>query len=151
LFQTKILKFEPEKFLSGTNENVYQMILIKNSGIDSSIANIPKKPIRKVIAPKTGTEVLENKPDTTKENLLNWHFLTNQGVEVLNNGVLRNDDDTNVKISTHSDMMDYRLTKLLNNPFRHKRTIPLFLWLDDQDAKAIYRALLENPGFIFRD
>lgn len=151
LFQAKILKQEPKQFFVLANEKVYRMLLAETSKIDSCRANIPKKPIKKVIAPLVGSEVSETKTDTLKENRLNWHFITNRGIEVVINGVLQNQDSTYSKIPVISDMMLFRLVGGFRKPFQPKNTALLYLWLDDQDAKAIYRALPDSAQVIFRD
>ncbi len=151
LFQARILKQKPQEFFSRANENIYRTILAETSKINYCEANIPKKPIKKVIAPQEGKEVVESKTDTLEVPRLSWHFITNVGVEVVINGVQQNPDSTYSEIPVLKDMMTFRLNNRLHNPFGPKETMLLFLWLADPDAKAIYRALPEKSKVIFRD
>ncbi len=151
LFQSKILIQKPEHSLSQMNEKVYRDLLAEISKTDSNNANIPKKPIKKVTAPKVGSEVPETKMDTLKESRLYWHFITNKGVEVIINGVQQNQDSTYSKIPVAKDIMSFRIGDGLEQPSQPITTALVFLWLNDQDAKAIYRALPENTRVIFRD
>ena len=149
LFQAKILKHSPGQFLRNADEKLYRMLFEENSRIDSNRANIPKKPIKKVTAPKIGDEAKTNKTDTTKENLLVWHFFTNKKIEVLIYGVQMESDTISMKIP--NNLRAYRMEDGLKNPFKSKNKIILFLWINDQDIKSIYRALPENTRVIMRD
>lgn len=149
LFQAKILKHSPKQFFGNSDEKLYQMLFKESSRIDSCYANIPKKPIKKIVAPKVGTEVQPHKADSLKENQLVWHFVTNQAIKVSIYGVQENGDSTQKKIDAILPI--HRISESLNNPLKPPKTIPLFLWITDQDAKAIYRALPDNAQVIFRD
>ena len=117
--------------------------------MDSSYANIPKKPIKKVTAPKVGDEARENISDTIKEGPLVWHFFTENEIEVLIFGVQLYDDSTSYRI--HNSLKTFRIEQGFYDPFKPEITIPLYLWLDDKDAKSLYRALPEEAKVIFRD
>ncbi len=149
LFQAKLLKYSPEQYFRNSDEKLYRMLFEETLRIDSSIANIPKKPIKKVIAPKVGDDAKENKTDSTKENLLVWHFYTDKEIEVLICGVQQ--ETNSVSITITDNLQNYRMQEGLSNPFIPKKSIPVFLWLNDQDAKSIYRALPDNAKVIFRD
>ena len=149
LFQANILKHTPEQFFRNADEKLYRMLFEEVSRIDSSEANIPKKPIKKVIAPKVGDESKESKTDTLKEDFLVWHFFTDKNIEVLIYGVQQEIDSTSIKIE--SNLKVSRFDEGLNNPFKPQNTIPLVMWLNDQDAKSIYRALPHKSRVIIRD
>ena len=151
LFQAKMLARKPEHSFSRVNEKVYRNLFDEISRIDSSSASIPKKPIKRVTAPKVGSEVPDTKTDTLKENRFYWHFITNKGVEVVINGVQQNQDSTYSKIPVAKDIKSFRIGDGLKKPLQPLNTAPLFIWLNDQDAKAIYRALPEETKVIFRD
>ena len=102
-------------------------------------------------APKVGSDIPDIKTDTLKENILYWRFITNHGIEVIINGIQQNQDSTHLKIPLAKDLISFRIGDGFYKPFHKMETAPLFLWLDDQDAKAVYRALPQNAKVIFRD
>lgn len=151
LFQAKIIAQKPSAFFRGSSKESYVNHFAQITRIDSSMANIPKRPIKKVIAPRVGQEPEEAKPDSVKSERMYWDFVTQNGINIIINGVAMNRDSTAYEIPKMSDVFSYRMKNRKVNSFSNEFMPTLFLWLNDQDAKAIYRALPEQPRCIFRN
>lgn len=71
-------------------------------------------------------------------------------LQIVINGVLPGPDST-LNVQKNKDVIAYRFKHAFDNPFAKNYSPVLFLWLNDTDAKAIYRALPEKAKFIFRN
>jgi len=151
LFQGKILKQKPNQFFNNSGKEVYLNYFAKTSVVDSSKANVPKRPIRKVVAPQIGADVEPAKIDTIISEEIHWEFIASNQIRVIINGVAETNDSVQTDIPVKKDIFSYRLKNERENIFSNQFTPTLFLWLDDTDAKAIYRALPEKPKCIFRN
>jgi hypothetical protein len=149
LFQTKILKQNPTGFLLNLHEYAY-FNFAKINHIQNETANIPKKPVKKMHAPTKETEVAELKNDVLEEEVLTWSFLAGNNVKVVIHGVNAG-RDTSYLIHTTRDIFAYRSAEFFQQMFPGDYSPTLFLWLDDNQAKAIYRALPEKGQVIFRN
>lgn len=150
LFQAKLLAQKPARYISNINKQLYLNIFGTPASIDSSVSSIPKRALIKVIAPPIGTEKETIKTDLTKPEAINWVFKSSSGLVIVINGVLLEPDST-MNIKKGSDIFKYRLKHAFDNPFAKKYAPVLYLWLNDTDAKAIYRALPEKAKFIIRN
>ena len=149
LFQAKILKQYPARFLESLNYKAYTEFG-KMALITSEFSDFPKKPIKKVIAPKSENEVSTAKPDSVIVKRLSWKFNLNNNINVIVSGVELNKDSL-LDLRFEDDMLKYR-SELLNNEWFPKFYTPtLYIWLNDKDAKAVYRALPKNGKVIFRN
>lgn len=149
LFQGKILKLYPAPFLESLNYKAYTDFA-RIAQITSEYSEFPKKPIKKVIAPKSENEVVEVKQDTVIEKRLYWKFNLNNNLNVVLTGVGLNKDSV-LDLRFENDMVKYR-SEQLKQEWLPKDYIPtLYLWLPDKEAKAIYRALPVKGKVIFRN
>lgn len=150
LFRAKILEQSPAQFFTNIDRNTYLNFFGDVAKIDSSIAGFSKRPIQKVIAPAIGTEKEITKTDTTAAEQITWNFTTSNQIRVVIYGVEQNPDST-FNITRNKDLFNYRIKDGFSLPFSKKYTATLFLWINDNDAKSIYRALPDQSRFIFRN
>jgi len=150
LFQAKIVEQKPARYFSKINKQTYFNVFGSPARINSSVANIPKRALIKVVAPPIGTEKETIKADSPKTEAINWVFTSGNRLQIVINGVLPGPDST-LNIQKSKDVFAYRLKHAFDNPFAKKYSPVLYLWLNDTDAKAIYRALPEKAKFIFRN
>lgn len=150
LFQAKILEQSPKQFFQNTGKETYFNVFGDVSRINSGEANTSKRPIKKVVAPPIGTEKPVSKADSVIAKPIHWIFTTSNQNQVVINGVQQNADST-FNVSVSKDLFNYRLKHGFSSPFSKKYTATLFLWINDNDAKSIYRALPEQSKFIFRN
>lgn len=150
IFQTKILDQSPSRFYMNTGKETYFNVFGEVARINSGKANISKRPIKKVLAPPVGTEKEITKTDTTAAERISWNFTTNNQIQFVIYGVGQNPDST-FNVKRNKDLFNYRLKTGFSSPFSKNYTTTLFLWINDNDAKSIYRALPEQSKFIFRN
>lgn len=148
LLQANILKQYPTHFFQSPNYAAYHDISAI-SKIAEEQSSIPKKPIKKVKAPKNEDEVEEVKHDTTQIPPLVWKFNLNNRIEVVITGVGLNPDST-MNLQYKNDIYKYSVDKIKKNWFPKSYMPTLYIWLDDKDAKAIYRAIPEKGRVVFK-
>ncbi len=117
LFQSKILNQEPLRFFDSTGKEAYLNYFSEITVIDTSEANIPKKPIKKVIAPPVGTEVETRTHDTIKTERIHWEFLTENQIKVIINGACLSNDSTRFEIPVSKDIDNYCFQNGMKNVF----------------------------------
>ena len=149
LFHSKILKKYPKKVLNSVNQAVYQQ-LAKFTEIKSEVANVPKKPIKKVKAPKNGIPKAETEKNSIPNPDLIWHFVTGENIRIVITGVKMNSDSAFV-INPRKDLMKYKTQEFLSEIIPSDYSPTVYLWLNDTDAKAIYRAVPEKGKILFRN
>lgn len=148
LLQANILKQYPVHFMESPNYAAYLDFTAISRIIDEQ-STIPKKPIKKVKAPKNESEVVEVKHDTIQIPPLVWRFTLDNKIEVVITGVGHNPDST-LNLQFNKDIINYSFDKL-NKNLIPKNFLPTFyIWLDDKDAKAIYRAIPEGGKVVFK-
>lgn len=150
LFQAKILHQKPTRFFSKIDKATYMNLFGNVARIDSFVANASKRPIKKVQAPPVGVEQETVKKDTVIVEPIHWTFSTTNHIRVVVNGVIPNADST-YTFYTSKDVFDDRYKHAFKNPLKKEFNATLYLWMNDTDAKAIYRALPERAKFIFRN
>lgn len=151
LFQAKIVRQKPSGFFDSSDKETYLNYFAEISRIDSSVANFEKKPIKKVKAPSVGQEPESVKSDTMKNERLHWEFRTTHDIHVVIKGVWMKKDSTGFDVPFKKDVYGYRIRNGMKNTFSIDYNPVLFLWLNDNEAKAVYRALPDNPKCIFRN
>jgi hypothetical protein len=149
LFYAKILNQNPAGFLNSLNQNAYSNFG-KIASITSETSTIPKKPIKKVIAPKSEDEKAVVSNDTVAVKPLIWEFSTNNNINVIVTGVELSTDSL-LNPQYFSDLIKYNANQINMNLIPKNFKPTLYLWLLDKDAKAIYRALPDNGKIIFRN
>jgi hypothetical protein len=149
LFQAKILQQTPVNFMNLLNEDAY-LAFARINRIEKEFANIPKRPVKKVVAPKNESEVIEVKHDSIPEVTLNWKFLVENNINVVINGAQMNEDSL-FQVNASRDVLKYRNFEFIQQVIPNSYSPTLFLWVNDKEAKAIYRAIPENGKVIFRN
>jgi hypothetical protein len=108
-----------------------------------------KRPIKKVKAPKNENEYVEVKHDTVPELPIVWQFILDNKIEVVITGVGIGQDSL-LDMNFKNDMLNYNMEKIKTN-FIPKTYLPtIYIWLNDKDAKAIYRAIPGNGRVVFK-
>ncbi len=147
LLQAKILYQKPSNFLEEINPLVYLRFFNTSKTIYTEGANLPKKPIKKVLV----SNVAVNSGDATTKKVadprLFWEFYFSNNIKVVVNGVTLNLDSIPA-VSVQKDVIKTNLADLLQQP-KTPNSPTLYLWLNDKEAKAIYRALPEKARVIF--
>jgi hypothetical protein len=148
LLQANILKQIPTHFIESPNYAAY-LDFTAISKIVEEQSNIIKRPVKKVQAPKNENELAAVKHDTIPDPLLKWQFVLDNKIEVVITGVGLNKDSL-IDIQYNNDILRYSVERL-NKNWLPKTYIPtLYIWLNDKDAKAIYRAIPKNGKVIFK-
>ncbi len=149
LLQARILKQNPMPFLETINFGAYHYFTKINS-ISEETATIVKRPVKKVQAPKNENEANEIKHDTIPDPLLVWQFKLDNQLEIVVTGVGFNKDSL-IDLEYNKDILKYNTDRLKKDLFPKNYTPTLYLWLNDKDAKAIYRAIPERGKVVFRN
>ena len=151
LIRSKIMKQYPENAYNRINKNYYSELFGKVTYITWERANMQKKPIRKV---KVSSSDEEEKDDilqdlTIKNVPLFWQFKTADDLKIAIFGTSVSKDSV-LNFRSFNNILKARLKEFLEDPiFNYSPT--LYIWIDDKDAKAIYRAVSENGHVILRD
>ena len=147
LLEAEILKQYPGKFISSPDFPAY-LNLAATSKIVSEKSSIPKKPIKNVKAPKNENEVTGHTPDTIPVPPLVWKFQLDNEMEVVISGVTLNNDSTQFFPDRY--LVKYSFEKMKSNLYPKTYLPVLYIWLDDKDAKAIYRAIPEMGKVVLK-
>ena len=142
LLESEILKQFPDDFIQSKSFGAH-LHLSSATAIVNEVSNLPKKPVKKVKAPKSEDEVVSVSHDTVPLPALFWKFQTENNLEVVITGVKLNADSTQAEIP-NKDIFKYRFEAFKENPFPKNYRPTLFIWLNDTDARAIYRAIPEK-------
>lgn len=148
LLQTKILRQYPPHFFASCNESAWMQFGTLATIVNEN-AGLPKKPIRKVLAYAADTKKTESLNHPADEKPLYWRFKTSSNLEVVITGVEASADST-YDINPRTDLLKYRIRELAANPVPLKYTPVVYLWLDNRDAIAIYRAVPSRGNVLFR-
>lgn len=147
LFQSPLYKQDPVYFLQGIDYPAYESLFGKPASIVSEYANIEKKPIRKVLVHALHNGEDHTDPDTIPEDPIQWKFELNNYLQVVIRGVPSHDS---LRIHTFTAKLSEGISF---NPFSVQGekyyTPTLHIWLNDKDARAIYRALPERSKVVF--
>lgn len=150
LIQSKILYMRPENFLSEINAASYASIFGQPVSILNGTSNLSKKPIRKMKVIE-GSDAEPVKSDSIVTKRFYWEFVADNNLRIVINGCETSPDSTLIVPSFTADMIKFRLkgkSQDLNNQNYHP---VLFIWMNDKEAKAIYRALPENTKLAIRN
>ncbi|HPE74448.1 MAG TPA: hypothetical protein P5210_03230 [Draconibacterium sp.] len=148
LLQANILKQLPEHFSDFSNYPAY-LDFTSVSKIVKEQSTSVKRPVKKVRAPKNENEVQEVKHDTIPEAPIIWQFVLNNNIEIVITGVGLGKDSL-MEMNFNKDILKYKFEKLKENVIPKTYMPTLYIWLNDKDAKAIYRAIPGNGRVVFK-
>jgi len=147
LRQARIQKQIPEHFFEDLNYGTY-LDFTKIAAIVEEQATILKRPVKRVQAPKNEDEAAKVRHDTIPDPLLVWKFKLDNEIEVVITGIGLNKDSL-VEARYNNDIFNYS-TEYFKKNLLPKTYIPtLYIWLNDNDAKALYRAIPEKGKVAF--
>lgn len=147
LVESKILYAEPKNFLKDIDSKIYAKLFGLPSTITSGQANMKKRPFRRMKPPteEYGEPVFQ---DSLFNDPILWDFTTSNNIRLVVHGFDAFNDTTKIIPSFKADVLKFRLEGNEDN----SGFIPtLFIWMNDKDAKAIYRALPHEAQVIFRN
>ena len=146
LLSTRIIRHFPEDYFS---DLPFYDGFADVTRVEREKANTPKKPVKKIGTTVNNT-VNKSEPDTATYKPLIWKFSTGNNIKVIIYGV-REKSDSTLKINPVADLALFFAGEFFSNMFPSVFEPPLFLWLPDKDARAIYRAMPEKGNIIFRN
>jgi hypothetical protein len=149
LLQTKILRQYPANFMASAGEATW-MHYGRISPMMVETAGIPKRQVKKVVAFTSAGNAHEPTGDQENDKPLYWKFTTAGNLGVVITGVKISADSTYV-LQSGRELLKYRAGEFLKDPFPSVYTPTLYLWLDDRDAKAIYKAVSSKGNVLFRN
>jgi hypothetical protein len=149
LLQTKILRQYPSNFLTSAGEAT-RMHYGRISPIINESAGIPKRQVKKVVAFASAGNNHEPSENQINDKPLHWKFTTAGNMGMVITGVQMSADSTYI-LQTERDLLKYRALEIMRDPFPSGYTPTLHLWLDDRDAKAIYKAVSSKGNVLFRN
>lgn len=148
LLQADILKQIPENFIDSPNYAAYLDFTAVSRIVQEQSTSV-KRPVKKVQAPKNENEVKEVKHDTIPEAPIIWQFVLDNKIEVVITGVGLGQDSL-LDMNFKNDIVKYNIEKLKKNWLPKTYMPTLYIWIDDKDAKAIYRAIPGNGRVVFK-
>jgi len=143
LMQSKILFTHPSKFLSELDASNYQKLFGQPTNIISDKSNYEKRPIRKMKATE-GSDAVLLITDTLIIKRFYWEFVADNNIRIVINGWEKAADSVYHQPSFAWDIFKFRIKSKSKDASGLKFHPTLFLWMDDKEAKAIYRALPKN-------
>ncbi len=149
LYQAEILKKSPDDFLQFLDGSTY-FNFAKASNINKENVNIPKKPVKKMLAPKDEAEAQLITHAVKTDPFIYWDFTTNNHFRVVIIGVPVNADSSFV-IRKQRDIQKTRVHDFFQNPLPKSYSPVLYVWMKDMEAKTIYRAIPEKSRILFRN
>jgi len=149
LVQAKMIKQYPLHFFESLNYGSYHDFT-RIAAIVEEQSTILKKPIKKVQAPKNENEFQAVKHDTIPDPLLVWQFSLDNRINVVITGVGL-DKDSVLNFQHKKNLMDYNYQNLKENLLPETYTPSLYIWLNDKDAKSVYRAIPEKGKVVFKN
>jgi len=149
LFQARIQQQSPQHFFDNLNYGTY-LDFTKIARITTEYSTIPKRPLKKIQAPKNEEEAAKIKHDSIPDPLLVWKFELDNRIEVVITGIGL-DKDSLVDLRYKEDLLKYNIEKIKQKWVTENYMPTLYIWLNDKDAKAIYRAIPEKGKVAFRN
>lgn len=144
LIKSKIEFIQPESFLSEIDASIYSKLFGQPISLVNGKANLDKRPIRKkrVVA---GADAESITTDSITAKRFYWEFISDNNIRIVINGCETINDSIAKKPSLLADMLKFRLKSKSRDSNLPVFYPTLFLWMNDKDAKAIYRSLPERP------
>lgn len=149
LMQSKVLFIRHKNFLSDIDAEYYSKLFAKSAKLVNEKSNFAKKPLRKMkVVEGADAELLTT--DTLKHQRFYWEFVADNNIRIVINGCEKASDSLIQQPSFRMDMLKFRLKAKSKDASGLRFHPTLFLWLDDKEAKAIYRALPNNNKIAIR-
>jgi len=149
LLQARIQKQIPAHFFETLNYGTY-LDFTKISAIVEEQATIVKRPVKRVQAPKNENEVAKVQKDTIPDPYLIWEFKLDNEIKVVITGIGLKKDSL-IDEHFNKDIFNYSTEYFKKNMFPKTYIPTLYIWLNDNDAKALYRAIPEKGKVAFRN
>lgn len=149
LLQAKIQKQIPSVFFENLNYGTY-LDFTKIASVVEEQATIVKRPVKRIQAPKNEDEAAKIKHDTITDPQLVWQFKLDNDIEVVITGI-GSGTDSLVTVNYNKYIYKYSTDYFRKNIIPKTYMPTLYLWLNDKDAKALYRAIPENGKVVFRN
>jgi hypothetical protein len=147
LLHATLIGQHPQNLLASPGLDTYHQ-LTRSSKIFWEAANLPKKPIQRVDAPANGEAPKESRYDSLPEKPLTWSFITSNNLKIVISG-MKMSSDSLPKPQPLKNLWIRSIVEMQSGQFSKTYTPTLFLWLADDDAKTIYRALPEKGMVLF--
>jgi hypothetical protein len=148
LLQANILKQFPENFIESPTYAAYLDFTAISKIVQEQSTSV-KRPVKRVKAPKNESEVQKVEHDTVPEAPIIWQFVLNNNIEVIITGVGLGQDSL-LNMNFKNDILKYNIERLKANWLPKTYMPTLYIWLEDKDAKAIYRAIPGNGRVVFK-
>jgi hypothetical protein len=148
LLQANILKQFPENFIKSPTYAAYLDFTAISKIVQEQSTSV-KRPVKRVKAPKNESEVQKVEHDTVPEAPIIWQFVLNNNIEVIITGVGLGQDSL-LNMNFKNDILKYNIERLKANWLPKTYMPTLYIWLEDKDAKAIYRAIPGNGRVVFK-
>jgi len=139
----------PDNFLENMDPRVYARLFSRPVFMVSDSANLPKKVFRKVRVNAEGEAVPVDSIGVVG-GCLSWTFVTGNGLRFVVTGF--GCDSLDREPSVTRDLWAHRMHALSGDIFFRENYQPtIFIWLQDADAKAVYKALPRRAAVIVRN
>jgi hypothetical protein len=148
LLESSLIDKYPSGFLAAVNEETYLQFAAA-SPVETETANFPKKPVRKVVTLNKQDDKSGIQNDANVVKSLRWTFTTANNLRVIITGVLPSADSSLI-VNPLQDIVKYRLKEVTLQPVTNNYSPTLYLWMNDKEAKAIYRAVPPGGKVLFR-
>lgn len=149
LIKSKIIAYYPEKMMTKIQPQIYESLFNQPWTILAQKANKQKKPFRKMTVNEDGTSSTTEESDSQEQDI-EWSFITDNHFRFVIFG--HQVDSIETKPNYKWDMFKYNLGSKLKEEESDRKYYPTyFLWLNNNDALSIYRALPENAKVVVRN
>ncbi len=149
LIKAPIRQVWPQHMLADMDPRIYAKLFSVPAIMVSDTANLPKKVFRKVRVNTEGEAVPVDSAGVV-EGCLSWTFVTNNHLRFVVTGY--GCDSLDGEPSVKTDLLAYRIHAIWGDLFFRETYMPtIFIWLNDADAKAIYKALPRHAAVIVRN
>jgi len=149
LIKARMCYIWPENMLTEMDPRVYAKLFSKPSVMVSDTANLPKKVFRKVRVNAEGEAVPVDSVGVVG-GCLSWIFVTDNHLRFVVTGY--GCDSLDLQPSVRKDLFAHHMSSISGDYFFRDDYQPtIFIWLNDADAKAIYKALPRHAAVIVRN
>ena len=149
LLQSRILYIQPKEFLTDIDAGVYAKLFGKTAIIIEEKSQTLKRPIRKKKVIR-GADIVEEKLDSISQHF-QWEFVMDHHIKVVVNGLSPVNDTVLEAPDIEMDRFRYHLASALQKQDSLAYHPVLFLWLNEKEARAIYRALPDHAKVLLRN